>query len=87
MVVVVDKRMEVNSDVLVQLDKCWIDVEKLPMKVEALQLHVPFIIETLEGRMKGEPGDWIVRGSYGELDMLKDKEFKSTYIQLVGGDG
>lgn len=38
-----------------------------------------FYIETLEGRMKVMPGDWIVRGVQGELYPVKPDIFAQTY--------
>lgn len=39
-------------------------------------------IETLEGRMKAIPGDWIVRGVQGELYPVKPDIFAATYEQV-----
>lgn len=36
-------------------------------------------IDTLEGRMKGDIGDWIIRGVKGELYPCKDDIFQATY--------
>jgi hypothetical protein len=40
-------------------------------------------IETLEGRMRGEWGDWIIKGVKGEFYPCKDDIFAATY-ELVG---
>lgn len=37
------------------------------------------IIETLEGHMRGNPGDWIIKGIRGELYPCKPDIFAATY--------
>lgn len=41
-----------------------------------------FPIETPEGRMVANPGDWIVRGVAGEFYPVKDAIFRETYEAL-----
>lgn len=42
--------------------------------------HVDAVyIQTLEGTMRADPGDWIIRGVKGELYPCKDDIFKATY--------
>lgn len=36
-------------------------------------------IQTLEGRMRGDRGDWIIRGVKGELYPCKPDIFNATY--------
>jgi hypothetical protein len=36
-------------------------------------------IKTLEGTMKADPGDWIIRGVKGELYPCKPDIFEATY--------
>jgi hypothetical protein len=36
-------------------------------------------IETLEGTMQAQPGDWIIRGVKGELYPCKPDIFEATY--------
>lgn len=47
------------------------------------------VIRTLEGDMKAEPGDWIIKGVAGELYPCKDEIFRATYeaLEQVEGDG
>ena len=43
-------------------------------------VHSAYVtIETLEGRMRGELGDWIIRGVKGELYPCKPDIFAATY--------
>jgi len=46
-------------------------------------------IPTLEGRMRGDKGDYIIKGIKGELYPCKPDIFKATYekVQQFAGDG
>ncbi len=37
------------------------------------------VIQTLEGVMKAEPGDWVIRGVAGEFYPCKPDIFEATY--------
>lgn len=41
------------------------------------------VIETLEGKMIADPGDWIIRGVKGELYPCKPDIFEATYEPVV----
>ncbi len=43
----------------------------------------PLIISTLEGNMRADPGDWIIRGVKGELYPCKPDIFAATYDEVV----
>jgi hypothetical protein len=48
---------------------------------------VPFIlIDTLEGTMKANEGDWIIKGVNGEFYPCKPDVFSKTYEPVEGGD-
>lgn len=53
--------------------------KKRPIIVEAEQIHHEFYVDTLEGRMRGEKGDWLITGVKGEQYPCKDDIFKMTY--------
>lgn len=55
---------------------------KKPVVIEAEQLTEEKQIETLEGTMKGNAGDWLIRGVEGELYPCKDEIFKKTYAPV-----
>lgn len=55
---------------------------KRPVMIEAKQLTEEAYIETLEGTMKGNVGDWLICGVEGELYPCKDKIFKKTYAPV-----
>ena len=52
-------------------------------KVEMLQKIDSFcLIKTLEGTMKADIGDWIIRGIKGELYPCKNDIFEATYEKV-----
>ena len=55
--------------------------EKIPVEIEAYQTDEEVFIETLEGTMKANKGDWIIRGVKGELYPCKPDVFDMTYIK------
>ena len=44
------------------------------------------VIETLEGTMIGEPGDWIIKGVMGEFYPCKPHIFAATYDPVEEGE-
>lgn len=52
---------------------------KIPVEIEAYQTDEEVYIETLEGVMKADKGDWIIKGVKGELYPCKPDVFKMTY--------
>ena len=44
-----------------------------------------WFINTLEGEMRADPGDWIIRGVKGELYPCKPDIFAETYEQVAEG--
>ena len=52
---------------------------KLPVEIEAVQIDAPQSVETLEGVMRGNPGDWLITGVEGEKYFCKDRIFQKTY--------
>jgi hypothetical protein len=53
--------------------------KKKPIPVRCIQINEPFEVETLEGIMKGQPGDWLMVGINGEMYPIADEIFKKTY--------
>lgn len=62
---------------------------KKPVPVRAKQIHEEFEVETLEGIMRGHPGDYLIVGTYGELYPCRREIFEKTYAPLkeVHADG
>jgi hypothetical protein len=58
---------------------------KKPVVVEAVQIAQSMAVETLEGRMQGNPGDWLITGVRGEQYFCKDDIFRETYEPVNGG--
>ena len=55
---------------------------KKPVVVDAYQTDREMILETLEGVMHAEPGDWIITGVNGERYPCKPDIFEKTYEQV-----
>ena len=41
------------------------------------------IVKTLEGEMRAQPGDWIIRGVKGEIYPCKPDIFEATYEPVL----
>lgn len=52
---------------------------KKPVIIHARQLGEDMDIETLEGTMHANAGDWLIRGIAGEYYPCKDDIFQRTY--------
>ena len=50
-----------------------------PVVVVAERLAEPVVVETLEGNIQANAGDWLIRGVRGELYPCKDDIFRHTY--------
>ena len=60
--------------------------EKIQVVVEAYQTDEEVFIETLEGTMKANKGDWIIKGVKGELYPCKPDVFEMTYKKVILND-
>ncbi len=69
------KRFTQNKDWNLNFDK----VKKKSMPVEAVQIDEPFEVETIEGIMRGKPGDFLMRGVRGELYVCDRSIYDETY--------
>ncbi|OBZ18282.1 hypothetical protein A8L34_01470 [Bacillus sp. FJAT-27264] len=56
---------------------------KKPIVVEAYQAVSEMIIQTLEGPLRAEPGDWIITGVKGEQYPCKPDVFDRTYELVI----
>jgi hypothetical protein len=52
---------------------------KKPIIVEAERITSPITVRTLEGKMYGYPGDWLITGVIGEKYVCRDEVFRRTY--------
>lgn len=57
-------------------------VEKKQVRVTAYKTDKTIYIDTLEGTMKAEPGDWIITGVNGEQYPVKPEIFEKTYTVI-----
>lgn len=68
---------------------------ELPAPVEAVKKPIPlkvrcmpeaFVVETMEGRMQGKAGDWLITGIDGEMYPCDADIFARTYDVLSDDD-
>ena len=59
------------------------EYRKKPVVITAYQTDEEMEIETLEGVMKANKGDWIIRGVKGELYPCKPDVFEMTYEEVT----
>ena len=52
---------------------------KKPIAIRCIQIDEAFEVETLEGTMKGQSGDWLIVGVNGEMYPIAQDIFKKTY--------
>ncbi len=77
---------------MVEIAPPWLHNAVVDGRVEvrgmsAFTRDVPSVtIHTLEGAMRGEQGDWIIRGVKGELYPCRDDIFQQTYEQVQEGE-
>lgn len=62
----------------------FIKVRKKPIVIDALKVNIPFSVNTIEGKMEGKKGDWLMIGLDGEKYICDDSLFKRTYDILDG---
>lgn len=58
---------------------------KKPVVIEAVQLTRRVVIQTLEGEMVGNIGDWLITGVNGEQYPCKPDIFEKTYEPVEEG--
>jgi len=58
------------------------DYRKKPVVIQACQIRNEFTVSTLEGEMKGNPGDYLIRGILGEYYPCKPDIFDATYEEV-----
>ncbi len=52
---------------------------KKPVVIQAYQTESKMVIETMEGPLAAQPGDWIITGIQGEQYPCKPDIFEATY--------
>ena len=54
----------------------------VPVRAYLYEGATAMVIETLEGELKAEPGDWIITGVAGEIYPCKPEIFSATYALM-----
>jgi len=57
----------------------WMPAWKRTLQVEAVRMDQPFTVDTLEGTMDGQAGDYLVEGVVDELYPVDYSVFAQTY--------
>ena len=52
---------------------------KRPIPIRCVQIEEAFEVETMEGVLRGKPGDWLMVGVEGELYPCDSEIFARTY--------
>ncbi|MCK5441592.1 MAG: hypothetical protein KAJ23_06865 [Maribacter sp.] len=52
---------------------------KKPFRIKCVQIHEPFMVETMEGTLQGKAGDWLMVGVNGEMYPIDQDIFRKTY--------
>lgn len=55
---------------------------KKPIPIQAVQIFEPFEVVTLEGTMRGNTGDWLIKGIEGELYPCMRSIFEKSYKEI-----
>ena len=55
---------------------------KKPLVIKACRMDEHFTVDTLEGIMKGSPGDYLAVGPYNERYIIRGYVFEGTYVPL-----
>lgn len=60
-------------------DFAYKEAIKKPIRIRCVQIHEAFMVETMEGTLKGKAGDWLMVGINGEMYPIDQEIFKKTY--------
>jgi hypothetical protein len=74
------KLLEGSKKQIILMGK-WV---KKPIPVDVFQITTDFVVETLEGEMKGKPLDYLIRGIEGEYYPCDKKIFEKSYKIFEG---
>jgi len=55
---------------------------KKPVIIQAVQMSGDFIVDTLEGEMKGKKGDYLVYGTHDENYPVRKDIFEENYEEV-----
>ena len=60
----------------------WNPYQPRPLTIYAMKMPGPFAVNTLEGVMEGQAGDYLVEGTHGEFYPVKSDIFEHKYNNL-----
>lgn len=61
------------------IKKHVVNAIKKPIPVQAYQVDAKTLVNTIEGPLYAQPGDWIITGTEGEQWPVKKEIFEKTY--------
>lgn len=67
-----------NGNVMDAMRWCVSVDGKTEWRIEGMSIYIP----TLEGEMRADPGDWIIKGVKGEFYPCKHDIFETTYDEV-----
>jgi len=68
-------------------EELWKLLESKEGRAVYEESDMSIFLETLEGTMKAEVGDYIIKGVQGEIYPIKEEIFLKTYEQVEKGGG
>ncbi len=72
-------RLRINGQSVEPERLLFEEFTKKPVTIHAVRVFLDFQVETLEGTMSGNAGDWLIQGVEGELYPCKPNVFDKTY--------
>lgn len=60
----------------------WKNYRKKPLVIRALKMNCGFEVETLEGKMTGKKGDYLIEGIEGEKYPCDKEIFEKSYEEV-----
>jgi hypothetical protein len=71
----------INGDTIMVFDGAF-KCRKKPIIVHALQINDDFEVSTMEGKLRGKPGDYLMFGVNGEKYPCAKEVFEKTYDRI-----
>jgi len=79
---VVEEKDILTSENIKEKNVKWLRFVKIPIVVEAYRTNRVLYIQTLEGVMKANVGDWIIKGIANEIYPCKHVVFEKSYQRV-----
>ena len=78
----IEEKNIITPEALVEKNVKWLKFVKIPIMIEAYRTTKVLHIKTLEGVMKANAGDWIIKGIADEIYPCKHVIFEKTYQRV-----